>query len=118
MRLKLNNKGFSVIELFLSLIALFLLFIVTYPILLQLIAQSEIIKIKDNLSQIRSCANQYFERNPTSSVSLYEFIGPRKAIGELKIVADEEYQEIILRNEEISAYSTKHGTITIQIGQP
>ena len=71
-------------------------------------------QIKENLNQIRNYSDQYFEEQAINSVSLYEFIGPRKVIPELKIIADEEYPETIFRNKEISAYSKKYGTITVQ----
>mgnify|MGYP000433112434 CR=1 FL=1 len=111
MQIKLNERGFTSIEFFLSIIALFLLLITTVPILQELIEQSHIIQIKDNLNLIRDHSDQYFEEHATNSVSLYEFIGPRKVIPELEIIADEQYTETIFRDEKISAYSKKYGKI-------
>ena len=114
MQTNLDKHGFTLIECFLSIVALFLLLIITYPILLELTERSQTSQIKENLYQIRNYSDQYFEGHATNSVSLYEFIGPRKVIPDLKIIADEEYPEIIFRDEEISAYSKKYGTITVR----
>ena len=114
MQIKLDKHGFTLIEFFLSIVALFLLLIITYPILQELTKRTQISHIKENLSQIRNYSDQYFEEHATNSVSLYEFIGPRKVIAELEIIADEEYPETIFRDEEISAYSKKYGTISVQ----
>ena len=76
--------------------------------------RSQTSQIKDNLNQIRNYSDQYFEKHDINSVSLYEFIGPRKVIPKLEIIADEEYPETIFRKKEISAYSKKYGTIKVQ----
>ena len=114
MKTKLGELGFILIEFFLSIFVLCLLLMITYPILQELIERSQTGQIKENLNQIRNYSDQYFEEHTTNSVSLYEFIGPRKVIPELEIIADEEYPETIFRNKEISAYSKKYGTITVQ----
>ena len=114
MKTKLNKLGFTLIEFFLSIVGLFLLLIITYPILQELTERNQRIQIKKNLNQIRYYSDQYFEEHSINSVSLYEFIGPRKVIPELEIIADEEYPETIFRNKEISVYSKKYGTITVQ----
>ena len=114
MKIKLDKFGFTLIEFFLSIVTLFLLLIITYPILLELSERSETSQIKENLTQIRNYSEQYFEGHATNSVSLYEFIGPRKVIPELEIIADEKYPETIFRDEEISAVSKKYGTISVQ----
>ena len=80
----------------------------------ELTERSQTGQIKENLNEIRNYSDQYFEEHTTNSVSLYEFIGPRKVIPELEIIVDEEYPETIFRNKEISAYSKKYGTITVQ----
>ena len=80
----------------------------------ELIERTQTSQIKENLNQIRDYSDQYFEEHATNSVSLYEFIGPRKVIPELVIIADEEYPETIFRDEEISAHSKKYGTISVQ----
>ena len=110
----LNKYGFNLIEFFLSGLALFLLLIISYPIFQDLTKETQTNQIKENLHLIRNFAYQYFQENASDSVSLYELIGPRKMISELKIIADEEYPEIILRGEKISAFSKKYGTITVQ----
>ena len=114
MQVKLDKRGFTLIEFFLSVFALFLLLIITYPILLELTERTQTRMIKENLSQIRNYSDQYFEDHAKNSVSLYEFIGPRKVIPELEIIADEEYPEIIFRDKKISAYSKKYGRISVQ----
>ena len=114
MQIKLDKHGFTLIEFFLSIVALFLLLIITYPILQELTERTQTSQIKENLTQIRNYSDQYFEEHATNSVSLYEFIGPRKVIPELQIIADEEYPETIFRDEEISVYSKKYGTISVQ----
>ena len=76
---------------------MFLLLIITYPILQELTERTQTSEIKENLTQIRYYSDQYFEENATNSVSLYEFIGPRKEIPELEIIADEVYPETIFR---------------------
>ena len=113
MNLKLDKHGFTLIEFFLSIVALFLLLIITYPILQELIERKQTKQIKENLKQIQKYADLYFEENTTNFVSLYEFVGPRKPILELEIIAEEEYPEKILRGEEISANSQKYGIITV-----
>ena len=114
MRIKLGKQGLNLIEFFLSIVALLLLFMITYPILQQLIERSETAQIKENLNQILSYSDQYFEEHATNSVSLFEFIGPRKVIPVLEIVADEEYPVKIFRNKEMSAQSKKYGVISVQ----
>ena len=114
MKIKLDKQGFTLIEFFLSIVALFLLLIISYPILLELIGRTQTSQIKENLNQIRNYSDQYFEEHATNSVSLYEFIGPRKGIPKLEIIADEEYPETIYRHKEISAFSKKYGTISVQ----
>ena len=114
MQIKLDKHGFTLIEFFLSIVALFLLLIITYPILQELTERTHTSQIKENLTQIRNYSDQYFEEHATNSVSLYEFIGPRKVIPELQIIADEKYPETIFRDEEISVYSKKYGTISVQ----
>ena len=114
MQIKVDKHGFTLIEFFLSIVALFLLLIITYPILQELTERTQTSQIKENLTQIRNYSDQYFEEHSTNSVSLHEFIGPRKVIPELEIIADEEYPETIFRNKEISVYSKKYGTITVQ----
>lgn len=79
-----------------------------------LIERTQITQIEENLIQIRDYADQYFKEYTVNSVSLYEFIGPKKVILELKIIADEEYPKIIFRNQKISAHSEKYGTISVQ----
>ena len=108
-----QKLGFTLIEFFLSIVALFLLLIISYPILQEYSERSQRSKIIDNLNQIRYYSNQYFNENEANSASLYQFIGPRKKISELKIIADEVYQEQIYRDKEISAYSEKFGYITV-----
>ena len=90
MQIKLDKHGFTLIEFFLSIVALFLLLIITYPILQELTERTQTSQIKENLTQIRNYSDQYFEEHATNSVSLYEFIGPRKVIPELEIIADED----------------------------
>ena len=114
MQIKRDQHCFTLIEFFLSVVALFLLLIITYPIVQELTERTQTSQIKENLMQIRNYSNQYFEEHATNSVSLYEFIGPRKVIPELEIIADEEYPETIFRDQEISAYSKIYGTITAQ----
>ena len=80
----------------------------------ELTERTQISQIKENLTQIRDFSDQYFDERAANSVSLYEFVGPRKVIPELEIIADEKYPEIIFRDEEISAYSKKYGTLTVQ----
>lgn len=111
---RLNECGFTLIEFFLSIVALFLLLLISYPIVQELIEQKHTSQIKNNLIQIRNFADIYFEEHSTNSVSLYEFIGPRKVIPKFEAVADEVYPKIILRDNEISAYSKKYGTISVQ----
>ena len=110
---KHDKYTFNLVELILSMVGLFLLLIITYPILQKLIKQTQKSQIEKNLNQIRYYSDQYFEEHGTNSVSIYEFIGPRKIISELKIIADEKYPEIILRGKEISAYSEKYGEIVV-----
>ena len=114
MQINLDRHGFTLIEFLLSMVAMFLLLIITYPILQELTNRTQISQIKENLNLIRNYSDQYFEKHTTNSVSLYKFIGPRKAIAALEIIADEEYPETIFRDEEISAVSKKYGTITVQ----
>ena len=113
MQTKAKQHGLTSIEFFLSIIALFLLLIITYPILLEYSEQSHRSKIKENLNQIRNYSDQYFKEHEANSVSLFEFIGPRKEISELEIIADEQYPEIIYRGKEIIAYSEKFGPVTV-----
>ena len=110
-----NSKqyGLTSIELFLSIIALFLLLITTYPILLEKSEQSQRNRIKENLNQIRNYSDQYFKEHQTNSVSLYQLIGPRKEISELEVITDEEYPKIIYRDKEIVANSEKYGVVTV-----
>lgn len=114
MQIKLNKNGFTLIEFFLSIVALFLLSIITYPILLELTERTQIRQIKENLNKIRNYSDSHFKEHGTNSASLYEFIGPRKVIPELEIIVDEEYPETIFRDKEISAYSKIYGTISVQ----
>jgi Tfp pilus assembly protein PilE len=114
MQIMANKHGFTIIEFFLSVVALFLLLIITYPILQESSERSERSKIKENLNQIRDCSEQYFEEHTVNSVSLFNFVGPRKEISELKIIADEEYSETIYRGKEISAFSKKYGSISVE----
>ena len=114
MKTKQKKNGFTLIEFFLSIVALFLLLIITYPILQELTERTQTSQIKENLTQIRNYSDQYFEEHSTNSVSLHEFIGPRKVIPELETIADEEYPETIFRDEEISAVSKKYGTISVK----
>ena len=113
MQTKAKQHGLTSIEFFLSIIALFLLLIITYPILLEYSEQSHRSKIKENLNQIRNYSDQYFKEHEANSVSLFEFIGTRKEISELEIIADEEYPEIIYRGKEIIAYSEKYGPVKV-----
>lgn len=114
MQTKAKNLGFTIIEFFLSVVALFLLLIITYPILREYSERSQRNQIKANLNQIRDCADRYFAEHAQNSVSLYQFIGPRKEISELKVIADEVYQETIFRGKEISAFSEKYGDLTVE----
>jgi competence protein ComGC len=111
MQTQAKTYGFTLIEFFLSIFALFLLLIITFPILQEYNERSQKKRIVANLNQILSSANQYFEEYDVYSVSLYEFIGPRKVISELEIIEDEVYPEIIYRDEGISAHSEKYGSI-------
>ena len=110
----LNKRGLILIEFLLSIVVLILLFMVSYPILQKLIELKETSQIKENLTLIGNYADQYFESEDKNSVSIYEFVGPRKEISVLKYIADEKYPETIFRDEKISAYSKKYGTITVQ----
>lgn len=114
MQIKAKKHGFTLIEFFLSIVALFLLLIISYPILQEYSERSQRNRIKENLIQLRYYSDRYFENNKAQSVSLYEFIGPRKQLPEFEIIADEEYPEIIFRDTEISAYSEKYGFIKVQ----
>ena len=114
MQINLEKHGFTSIEFFLSIVAVFLLLITVYPILEEIIERSQISQIKDNLNQIRSYSDRYFKEHVVNSVSLYEFIGPRKVIPKLEMIADEKYPETIYREKEISAYSKKYGTISVK----
>ena len=109
----LYKPGFILIEFFLSIVVLFLFFIASYPILQKLIELNDVSQIKENLTLIGNCADQYFESEDTNSVSIYEFIGPRKEISVLEFIADEKYPETIFRNHKVSAQSKKYGTITL-----
>lgn len=114
MYFEIKSRGFAFIEFFLSILALFLLLITTYPIFQDLMERSQRIQIQENLYQIRNYSEKYFQDNVANSVSLYEFTGPRKAISELKIIADEDYPKIIFRNKGVSAYSEKYGIISVK----
>ena len=108
-----NKYGFTSIEFFLSVVALFLLLIITYPILQNYIESSERNKIKENLTKIRDCADRYFKKHSADTVSLYKLIGPRREISELNVIADEEYPLAINRGKEISAFSKKYGILKV-----
>ena len=114
MYFEIKRRGFVFIEFFLSILALFFLMIITYPIIQDLIERSQKIQIQENLYQILDYSEKYFQENVANSVSLYEFIGPRKAISDLEIIADEEYPKTIFRNKGISAYSEKYGIISVR----
>ena len=114
MNTNIGKCGFTLIEFCLSILALFLLLIITYPILLELTERTQISQIKENLSQIQDYADEYFEGHEVNSVSLYMFIGPRKVISDFQIIADEKYPETIFRDKKISAFSKKYGTISVR----
>ena len=114
MKIKQRKYGFTAVEFFLSTIALFLLLIITFPILQELTERKQIGQIKENLNKIQDYAEQYFEEQNADSVSIYEFIGPRKVIPELEIIADEEYPETIFRDKQISVYSKRYGMLSVQ----
>ena len=114
MQSQAKKYGFTLIEFFLLGFALFLLLIITFPLLQEFSDRSQKKRIVRNLDQILYYSDQYFIEHDVNSVSLYEFIGPRKVISELKIIEDEVYPEIIYRNEGISAHSEKHGTISVR----
>ena len=114
MHAKAKTNGFTSIEFFLSMVALFLLAIITFPILQEYSERRQKNEISGNLNQILYYSSQYFDKHDVNSVSLYQFIGPRKVIPELTIIADEVYPETIYRGEIISAYSEKYGQINVQ----
>lgn len=109
-----KKSGFTLIEFFLSIVALFLLFLIAFPIFQELKGRSQISQIKKNLNQIRIYSDEYFEEHSSNSVSLYHFIGPRKMFPKFETIDDEEYPEKIFRNKEISAFSKKYGVITVE----
>ena len=114
MKIRKTKCGFTLIEFLLSIVTLFLLLIITYPILQEYNKRSQISSIKQNLNEIRQHSNRYFNEHTVNSVSLFQFVGPRKAIPELKIIADEVYPKTIYREEDITAYSEKFGFVTIR----
>ena len=113
MKVNCRENGIALLEFFLSTIAIFLLLIITYPILQDVIEQSHKAKIRENLGNITRCAEKYFLENTSNSVSLYEFIGPRKEIQAFDIIHDEVYPKIIYRSKEVSAYSEKYGMVKL-----
>lgn len=114
MLIKIKNKGYTAIEFLLSAIALFLLILITVPIFAKYREWRCVDLIKQNLIEISYYADRYFEDNSSNLVSIYEFIGPRKSIPELEIIADEEYPEIIFRDKVIFAHSKKYGDIILK----
>lgn len=111
----LNFKihGFTLLEFFLSMIAIFLLLIITYPIFKECRKITQIDRIEENLKQLKKYSDEYFEVHPQNFISIFELVGPQKAIRALDIIADEEYPEIIFRNKVISAESVQLGRIIL-----
>ena len=106
-----RTKEFTLIEFFLSSVALFLLVIILLPLFEKFELSNQKAQIRSNLAEIRFHADLYFEETDAVSVSLYQLTGPKKVIPNLKSVAGESYPEVIYRNEALSVQTEKFGRI-------
>lgn len=109
-----KTRGFTLIEFLLSSVALFLLAIIIFPLLQKLELSNQKAQILSNLTTIRLHADLYFEDTGTTSVSLYQLVGPKNPIPKLEPVAGETYPEIIYRNEALVVQTEKLGLIHLE----
>lgn len=106
-------RGFTLIEFFLSSVALFLLAIILLPLFQKFELGNQKAQILSNLAKIRLHAELYFEDSEEDSVSLYQLVGPKKVIPKLNSVLGETYPEIIYRNESLVVRTEKLGVIRL-----
>lgn len=109
-----RTRGFTLIEFFLSSVALFLLAIILLPLFQKFELSNQKAQILSNLATIRLHADLYFEGSDASSVSLYQLVGPKKVIPKLKSVAGESYPEVIYRNVALTVKTDKLGLISLE----
>ena len=106
-----KKSKLTFVEFLFSTIAIFLLVIITVPIFQEYSERRDVIKIRNNINQIKYHADRFFLESDEDKVNLYQLIGPRKGITEIKIIADEVYPQLIFRDRSIYAYSAKYGNI-------
>lgn len=109
-----RTRGFTLIEFFLSSVALFLLAIIILPLIQELEASNQKTKILRNLAKIQVHADLYFEESGASSVSLYQLVGPKKEIPKLESIVGESYPKVIYRDVNLSVKTEKFGLIHLE----
>lgn len=109
-----STRGFTLIEFFLSSVALFLLAIIILPLIQEFVASSQKAKILRNLAKIEHYAELYFEESDASSVSLYQLVGPKKKIPKLESIVGESYPKVIFRYGNLAVDTEKFGRIHLE----
>jgi competence protein ComGC len=112
MKVRSHTAAYTFIEVMIAVFAFFIILAVSVPTLAQIKdarLKNQIIK---NVRLLEYYADFYFDKHSATSVSLYELIGPKKPIPELKVYGNETYPEIIYKGELIRVETEKFGVLT------
>lgn len=113
MNKKIPIKKSPKIEFAFASFLLMSILVILLPLIESLNTNKNKTGIINNLKLIRKHSKVYFEKHDAKSVSLYEIVGPKKKIKELKIFADEIYPDHIYEGEYISVITKKYGLLKI-----
>lgn len=109
-----KESAYTFVEAMIVIFAFFIVLAITVPILSELKDTSLKNRILKNIRLLEYYSESYFEKNKADSVSLYELIGPKKAIPELKHFDGEMYPEVLYRGEEIKVKTDRLGVLSLK----
>ena len=109
---KLHTSAYTFVEAIIVIVAFFIVVAVSVPIISHLEDARIEIKIQKNIKLLKYYSDRYFEENEVLQVSLYELVGPKNPIPNLKYFDGEHYPDIIFKGEAIKVETKRYGILS------
>ena len=114
MKRKFQESAYTFVEVMLMIFAFFIVLAISVPILTELKDMRLKKRILKNIRLLEYYSESYFEKNNTASVTLYELVGPKKVIPELKYIDREVYPETLYQGEVIQVETERFGLLSLE----
>lgn len=109
-----SKKGFTLVEIMIVVVIIGLLAAMAIPAFQKVRETSQTKAITDNLRQLASGANKYFDENGVTTVARTALVGNDKYVKTLAPVAGESYPDNITQGTDIATTGGAPGSISIE----